>query len=197
MMKEEPQKKSNAAWAVVFLVGGIILGIMLAFIFDAFFSVSEVASLRKQLSDAKERIKELEKMVPVMKRGEWNSIANFTGTTSKTTETFYIPGDEWMIFWAYRGTLAPVFSFDVYREGEAIPVESVASSLELARADYTYIHNGKGRYYIKVISEPHPDPRGVRALRQGACLRRGHIAPAEISSSTRPASKIEHFGRRS
>jgi len=94
---------------------------------------------------------------------EWRQIITFqgSGTTSKTTETFYIPSDKWRIIWECRpDPIYPdltLFGFFVYPEKETrIYVESVYK-MGGGGKDVTYIYKGKGNYYLKIITANTPE----------------------------------------
>jgi len=120
---------------------------------------SQISSLQSQIQEKdtkitglQSQIEELEALVPPLTRGEWNTITTFTGSTSKTTELFYIPSGTWRINWTYTdGTLA-VFGFFVYPEGETMMFVESLSTMGPSQSDTTYVYEGSGNFYIKLTS---------------------------------------------
>ncbi len=118
--------------------------------------ISHLTNLLKtkdsQISELQSQIEELEKLIPPLKKGEWNSIINFTGAAEKTTELFYVPSSNWRIKWSYEGGEWAAFSFYVYPEGEDIfYVESITAEGP-SKSDETYIYQGPGNFYIRVVA---------------------------------------------
>ncbi|OGD54268.1 hypothetical protein A3K80_08080 [Candidatus Bathyarchaeota archaeon RBG_13_38_9] len=78
----------------------------------------------------------------------------FTGTGGKESYTFYIPTREWVIWYDVKATYDPSYStlvIFVYPEGEsALFVSSI--NYNGAGQDYSIVHHGPGRYYLKIIS---------------------------------------------
>ena len=94
---------------------------------------------------------------------QWHRVIIFegSGSTTKTTETFYIPSDKWRIIWDYRADPnfpeLTMFAFFVYPEGETAQyVETVYKTGE-SKEDATYVYKGKGDYYLKIITANTPE----------------------------------------
>jgi len=103
-----------------------------------------------QIANLQSQIEELESLIPPLRKGEWNVIATFTGSTDKTTELFHIPSGTWRINWTYTGGELAVFGFFVYPEGETtLYVESLAT-MGSSQSDTTYIYDGPGNFYIQL-----------------------------------------------
>jgi len=111
---------------------------------------TKISNLQSQISDLQSRIKKLEALVPPLRKGEWNAIITFTGSTDKTTELFHIPGGTWRINWTYTGRELAGFSFLVYPEGEKVMYIETLMTMGPSQSDTTYIYKGPGNYYIKV-----------------------------------------------
>jgi len=94
---------------------------------------------------------------------EWRQIITFqgSGTTSKTTETFYIPSDKWRIIWDYRPhpnfPELTAFSFIVYPEGETAKYVEMVYKIGESKQDATYLYKGTGNYYLKIITANTPE----------------------------------------
>jgi cell division protein FtsB len=111
---------------------------------------NQVANKDTQIADLQAQIEELEALVPPLKKGEWNTITTFTGSTGKTTELFYIPSGTWRINWTYTNGALAVFGFFVYPEGETVLFVESLSTMGPSQSDTTYIYEGPGNYYIKL-----------------------------------------------
>lgn len=111
---------------------------------------NQLISKNTQISDLQSQIEDLKALVPPLRKGKWNAIITFTGSTSKTTELFHIPSGKWRINWTYTGGQFAAFGFLVYQEGEkTMPVETLLTTGP-SRSDATYIYKGPGNFYIKV-----------------------------------------------
>ena len=112
---------------------------------------SQINEKDATISSLKAEIEELKKLVPPLKKGEWNLITTFTGITSRTTELFYIPSNEWRIKWEFKGGSLAIFYFYVYPEGETVmPVEALVGVIGPSKSEVTYIYKGKGNFYIRL-----------------------------------------------
>jgi len=110
----------------------------------------QVSNLQSQIFDLQLQIEELEELVPPLRKGEWNTIVTFTGSTEKTTELFHIPSDTWRINWTYTGWGSTLFGFTVYPEAKTIMCIETLMTMGPSQSDTTYIYEGPGNYYIKL-----------------------------------------------
>lgn len=82
---------------------------------------------------------------------EWKEIKTFSGSSDKTTEPFEVSSNRWRINWEADAGEMGIFGFFVYPEGETVSyVESV--SHDGGGSDTTYIYEGSGSYYLKVLA---------------------------------------------
>jgi len=112
---------------------------------------SQIQEKNTQIADLQSQIEELEVLVPPLTKGEWNTITTFTGSASKTTELFYIPSGTWRINWTYTGGSLAVFGFFVYPEGETVMFVESLSTMGSSQSDTTYIYEGLGNFYVKLV----------------------------------------------
>lgn len=80
------------------------------------------------------------------------TVARWTGSGIKTTETFEITKPEWRINWSGVGAgSGSLLQIHVYRAGSQIPI-SVAANIanQPIRSDTSYVHSGPGRYYLLI-----------------------------------------------
>ena len=79
----------------------------------------------------------------------------FSGSTSKTTESFYIPTRDWRISFEVTGDSRyedySFFIFFVYPEDFIIFVETGGLTNRFGQ-EYTVVHHGPGNYYLRVAS---------------------------------------------
>mgnify|MGYP000672153955 CR=1 FL=1 len=111
---------------------------------------TQISNLQSQIADLQSQIEKLEALVPPLRKGKWNTIITFTGSTDKTTELFHIPSGTWRINWTYTGGELAGFSFLVYPEGETVMYIETLMTMGPSQSDTTYIYKGPGNYYIKV-----------------------------------------------
>ena len=109
---------------------------------------NQITNLQSQIAELQSQIEELEQLVPPLRKGEWNTIISFTGSTGKTTELFYIPGENWRINWSYTNGELALFGFFVYPEGETAMFVETLTSMGPSQSDTTYIYRGPGSFYI-------------------------------------------------
>jgi len=114
---------------------------------------NQISNLQSQISTLETQIEELEQRVPPLQKGEWNTIATFTGSTSKTTELFSIPSDTWRIKWTYTGGSGTVFGFYAYPQGHSIFYEESLFTIGPSQSDTTYVYDGPDNYYLKVTTD--------------------------------------------
>jgi len=94
---------------------------------------------------------------------EWHRVTAFegSGSTSKTTESFYIPSDKWRITFDYRAhpnyPELTMFSFLVYPEGETTQYIELVHKTGQSKEDTTYLYKGKGNFYLKIITANTPE----------------------------------------
>lgn len=101
---------------------------------------------------------------PAATEKAWYEVQAFSGIIDETTNVFYVPGENWRIFWGvepYDPEYA-VFGFYVYPEGETEDFvctravtppdfEMGLGEFWTSRAGFEYL-TGTGRFYIEVIS---------------------------------------------
>jgi len=89
---------------------------------------------------------------------QWHLVTVFygTGTTTKNTAGFYIPSDQWRITWGCRVhpdyPKLSLFSFFVYPQGETRQYIGTVYSAGESKEDQTYLYEGRGYYYLKIIT---------------------------------------------
>jgi len=91
-----------------------------------------------------------------VKKGAWNVVESFGGSSGFTTDYFYVAGTELRITWVtYTGADEPIsFSVAVYNEGQSEPLESF---MNLQDQGTLLLQNvEKGNYYLD-ISESNTD----------------------------------------
>lgn len=112
---------------------------------------NEVAQLQLEITRLQSEIEKLKSLVSPLRLGEWNLIAKFNGTSSLTTDYFYVAGADLRINWTYT-TLEPeyaFFSFTLTEEGET--VAEYASGAISIPSGTTYIHNlDEANYFLTI-----------------------------------------------
>jgi hypothetical protein len=121
---------------------------------------SVLTGMQDQLAQKDERIQMLQDQIAgletdlgTVKKGAWNIVDSFGGSSGFTTEYFYVAGTELRITWiAYTGVEASiVFSIYVYAEGQSEPLEAFTN---LQDEGTVFLQNlEKGNYYLDVSSD--------------------------------------------
>ncbi|RLF96378.1 hypothetical protein DRN50_01700, partial [Thermococci archaeon] len=85
---------------------------------------------------------------------EWHKVTYFSGNDDTTTMWFSIKGNEWRVKFKYSSSSSTYsfFSVFVYPRGETTMYVSHFSCDKRHCEDTTYIYEGKGDYYFKVIA---------------------------------------------
>ena len=84
-------------------------------------------------------------------------IKEWSGSGTKTTESFTISGNQWAVSCAFNpnaptlGLYANSFSIEVYKSGISFPVELIANiaNTTSGRSDISYIHTS-GNFYLTI-----------------------------------------------
>jgi hypothetical protein len=133
----------------------IIFGVITAIVALAFASV--LMDMQNQLTQKDEQIETLQNQImglendlgPV-KKGAWNIVESFGGSSGFATDYLYVAGTELRITWvAYTGVDEPIsFSVAVYKEGQSEPLESFTNLQDQGTVLLQNIE--KGNYYLDV-----------------------------------------------
>jgi hypothetical protein len=113
----------------------------------------QLAQKNEQIQTLQDQIAGLESDLGTVKKGAWNVVESFGGSSGFTTEYFYVAGTELRINWvAYTGVDASiVFGISVYREGQGEAYEVFA---DLEDQGTVFLQNlEKGNYYLDVSEE--------------------------------------------
>lgn len=106
-----------------------------------------------QIQTLQNQIVDLENDLGAVKKGEWNVVESFGGSSGFTTEYFYVAGTELRINWvAYTGVDASiVFGVSVYKEGQS---EAYETFTNLEDQGTVFLQNlEKGNYYLDVTED--------------------------------------------
>lgn len=89
-------------------------------------------------------------LVGACSAANWQTITTFTGESSKTTDYFTVPTQEWRISWSYINTsqYGGAFGFYVYKKGGEL-CDAVSCS---ETSGTTYMHEKVGEYYLETSS---------------------------------------------
>ena len=138
----------------ILLIFGVMTGIIalpcLTFIID----------IQNQLNQKNEQIEMLENQIGVLendlgtiKKGEWNVVDSFGGSSGIATDYFYVAGTELRITWvAYNGFNESIyFEIDVFKEGQNEPFTSYSDLNDQGSVLLQSIE--KGNYYLNISEE--------------------------------------------
>jgi len=136
----------------------IIFGVIIAIVVLAFASVltsmqSQLAQKNEQIQTLEDQIVELESDLGTVKKGAWNVVKNFGGSSGFTSDYFYVTGTELRINWiAYTGVEESiVFGISVYKEGQS---EALEAFTNLQDEGTVFLQNiEKGNYYLDISED--------------------------------------------
>jgi hypothetical protein len=136
----------------------IIFVAIVAIVVLAFASVltgmqNQLAQKDEQIQTLEDQIAGLESDLGTVRKGAWNVVESFGGSSGSITEYFYVAGTELRINWiAYTGVEASVvFGISVYKEGQSEACETFAN---LEDQGTVFLQNlEKGNYYLDVSEE--------------------------------------------
>ena len=82
-------------------------------------------------------------------------VATWTGSATKTTETFHVSSNQWRLSWDTKPGRVGAMNFQIYIYNSDGTLKSVAANVIGANADNTVIH-GAGDYYLMInTAQPH------------------------------------------
>ena len=136
----------------------IIFGVSVAIVVLVFASVltgmqNQLTQKNAQIQTLQDQIVELENDLGTVKKGAWNVVEIFGGSSGFTTDYFYVAGTELRITWiAYTGVDEPIFfSIDVYKEGQSEPLDEFTN---LQDQGTVFLQNiEKGNYYLDISED--------------------------------------------
>ena len=122
--------------------------------------VSVIVNLQSQLSQKgdqirtlQEEIEELQDLLGPVKKGAWNTIATFGGSSGLITDYFYVAGTDLRMNWTcFAGAEeSAVFSFHIYKEGQSECVEAFTNLQDQGTA---FLRNlEKANYYLHISED--------------------------------------------
>jgi hypothetical protein len=136
---------------IIFVV--IIAAVVLAFAGVLMDMQDQLAQRNEQIQTLEDQIAGLEGDLGTVKKGTWNVVESFGGSSGSTTEYFYVAGTELRINWvAYTGVEASiVFGISVYKEGQS---EAYETFTNLEDQGTVFLQNlEKGNYYLDVSAD--------------------------------------------
>jgi hypothetical protein len=135
--------------AVVLAFSGVLMGMQ-----------DQLAQKNEQIQTLQNQIVDLETDLGTVKKGEWNVVESFGGSSGFTTEYFYVAGTELRINWvAYTGIEASIdFSISVYKEGQS---EAYEAFTNLDDQGTVFLQNLEKGNYCLDVSEDNADQWSV------------------------------------
>jgi len=105
---------------------------------------SQIQTLQQQASD-------LEAFSGPIRKGDWNQIETFDGSSGLKTDYFYVAGTDLRIDWTWVSSIEEfaTFSIYLYKQGQSVYTEAF---LFLQDEGTTFAHNIASAYYYLDIS---------------------------------------------
>jgi hypothetical protein len=136
----------------------IIFGVIVAIVVLAFASVltgmqNQLSQKNEQIQTLQDQIVGLESDLGTVKKGAWNVVESFGGSSGFTSDYFYVAGTELRINWVTYTFVEEsiVFSIHVYKEGESEPLEAFTN---LQDEGTVFLQNiEKGNYYLDISAD--------------------------------------------
>ena len=100
-----------------------------------------------------EQIRDLEKIAPISEKEGWNEIKRFSGSSTRTTEPFYINSNLWRI--TYNFSLGDgvsdrgVLNIMAVNVTNSMPV-AVTVSQETNKIESSYVYYGNSDFYLSI-----------------------------------------------
>ena len=139
------------------LVFGVITGIITLSCFTFIIDMQNQLNQRnEQIEMLENQIEALESDLGTIKKGEWNTVDSFGGSSGIATDYFYVAGTELRITWvAYNMFEEPInFEIAVFKEGQYEPVKSFSELNDQGSVLLQSVE--KSNYYLN-ISEKNVD----------------------------------------
>jgi hypothetical protein len=109
----------------------------------------ELAQRDHQIQQLQEQIEELESLLGLTRKGTWNLVTSFGGSSDLTTDYFFVAGTDLRMNWTcFSSNESAIFAFYVYREGHS---ESVGAFTDLQDRGTTFLRDvEQANYYIHI-----------------------------------------------
>ena len=135
------------------IFAAIVAVVILGFAFVLVDMQNQLAQKDEQIQTLQNQIVGLESDLGTVKKGAWNVVESFGGSSSFNSDYFYVAGTELRISWvAYTGVDASiVFGISVYKEGQSDVYETFTN---LEDQGTVFLQNiEKGNYYLGVSED--------------------------------------------
>lgn len=112
---------------------------------------NQITQKDSQIQTLQEQISELENLIGPIRKGDWNLIETFQGSSGLKTDYFYVAGTDLRINWTWVSSIEEYASFGIilYRKGQTVFTEMF---FDLQDEGTTFAHNTKTDYYYFDIS---------------------------------------------
>jgi len=114
---------------------------------------NQLAQKNEQIQTLQDQIVDLESDLGTVKKGAWNVVESFGGSSGFTTDYFYVAGTELRINWLTYTfeEKSIVFSIYVYKEGQSEPLDEFTN---LQDQGTVFLQNiEKGNYYLDISED--------------------------------------------
>lgn len=117
---------------------------------------NQIAQKDSQIQALQEQVSDLETLLGPIRKGAWNLIETFQGSSGLKTDYFYVSGADLRINWTWVSSIEQIASFGIYlyKQGQTVYTEAF---LFLQDEGTTFAHNIVPAYYYLDISEANLD----------------------------------------
>jgi len=114
---------------------------------------NQLTQKNEQIQTLQDQIVEFENDLGTVKKGEWNVVETFGGSSGFTTDYFYVAGTELRINWVTYTfeEKSIVFSIYVYKEGQSEPLDEFTNLQDEGTVFLQNIENGN--YYLDISED--------------------------------------------
>jgi len=101
---------------------------------------NQIAQKDSQIQALQQQVSDFENLLGPIKKGDWNLIETFQGSSGLNTDYFYVGGTDLRINWTWASSVEEYASFSIslYKEGQAIWTEWF---FNLQKEGTTFAHN--------------------------------------------------------
>ena len=117
---------------------------------------NQITQKDNQIQTLQEQVNELQALLGPIRKGAWNLIKTFQGSSDFITDYFYVASSDLRINWTWVSSAEQYAGFyiNLYKQGQSVRTEHFS---DLPDIGTTYVHNIVPAYYYLDIREANLD----------------------------------------